>query len=384
MSTVPEESIEAVRSRVRDFLASAPAIERGEARLASVRAWYAALYEAGLAAPSWPAEHGGMGLTVREQLAYHEELTRGKAPSHPSAMGNIVAPTIIAHGTDEQRARFLPPLLRTDELWCQGFSEPGAGSDLPSLTTRATLDGDAYVVNGQKVWTSGAHVADWMFTLVRTGPAGSRTRGITYLLIPMDAPGLSVRPLKDIAGGTHFSEVFLDDVRVPVSQRIGEENEGWNVTRTSLGYERTTMSSSSDFRYRRIVTELFELAERQGRLDEQVVRQELAHLVTAVRILAAHAEQSLAAALAGEKPGNASSGNRLFRAEFEQRLHEFALSLLGPAATLGSRDPDAIEKGRWTWGYLSTRASTIGAGTSEVQRNAIAEKVLGMPRSAPV
>jgi alkylation response protein AidB-like acyl-CoA dehydrogenase len=266
------------KDRLSEFLdahAGKPPRDKAE-RLAWARAFHADLEEAGLAAPGWPAEAGGMELELADQIAYHQQMTRARAPKHPCGLSFIVAPTLITHGTPEQKERFLRPLLRADEFWCQGFSEPGAGSDLTSLTTRAERDGDHYVVNGQKLWTSLAHLADWMFALVRTAPAGPGGAGISYLLIPMDAEGITVRPLRDIAGGTHFAEVYLDDVRVPVENLVGEENDGWSIARTSLGHERATAFLSDEFRYRRVVDELFTLAVRTGAGSDPLVRQQLA------------------------------------------------------------------------------------------------------------
>jgi alkylation response protein AidB-like acyl-CoA dehydrogenase len=367
--------------RLREFLAGhSGKPPRGSAeRLAWARAFHADLTDVGLAAPGWPAEAGGMGLSIADQVAYHQEMTRARAPKHPCGLSFIVAPTLIKHGTAEQKERFLRPLLRADEFWCQGFSEPGAGSDLTALTTRAVRDCDDYVVNGQKMWTSQAHLADWMFALVRTGPAGSGAAGISYLLIPMDSAGLTVRPLRDVAGGTHFSEVFFDDVRVPARNLVGEENGGWAIARTSLGHERATAFLADEFRYRRIVDELFLLAARTGAAADPVVRQHLARIEASVRVLAANSRQALDAVLQDRDPGPAASVNRLVKAEFDQYLHEVALRVLGPDAVLGHRAPGALERGRWTYGYLMSRASTIGAGTAEIQRNTIAEKVLGLP-----
>jgi alkylation response protein AidB-like acyl-CoA dehydrogenase len=355
-----------------------PPRDKGE-RLAWARAFHADLEEAGLAAPGWPAEAGGMELDLADQIAYHQQMTRARAPKHPCGLSFIVAPTLIRHGTPEQKKRFLRPLLRADEFWCQGFSEPGAGSDLTSLTTRAERDGDVYVINGQKLWTTMAHLADWMFALVRTGPAGPGGAGISYLLIPMTSYGLTVRPLKDLSGGTHFSEVYFDNVRVPVGNLVGEENGGWAIARTSLGHERATAFLSDEFRYRRVVTELHRLAKTTGAADEPVVRQDLARIEASVRVLASNSRRALDAVLEGRDPGPAASVNRLVRAEFDQRLHEIALRVLGPDAVLSQREPTAPEGGRWTYGYLMSRSSTIGAGTAEIQRNTIAEKVLGLP-----
>ncbi|SEG88671.1 Acyl-CoA dehydrogenase [Thermomonospora echinospora] len=373
------------RVRLREFLAAhagRPPQDKAE-RLAWARGFHADLEEAGLAAPGWPVEAGGMGLELADQLAYHQEMTRARAPKHPCGLSFIVAPTLIMHGTPEQRERFLRPLLRADELWCQGFSEPGAGSDLTALSTRAVRvqdsDGDHYLVTGQKVWTTMADQADWMFALVRTGSPGPGGAGISYLLIPMDAEGVTVRPLRDISGGAHFAEVFFDGVRVPAANLVGEENKGWAIARTSLGHERATAFLSDEFRYRRIVDELLSLAARTGAAADPVVRQSLARIEASVRVLASNSRRALDLVLQGSDPGPAASVNRLVKSEFEQELHEVALRVLGPDAVLGNRERTAPERGRWTYGYLMSRASTIGAGTAEIQRNTIAEKVLGLP-----
>ena len=351
-----------------------------EARLHQARTWAATLADGGFAAPAWPARWGGMELPLTHQLAYHDEIARARVPGHPCAPSFVVAPTILVHGTDEQRERHLRPLLRADELWCQGFSEPSAGSDLPSLSTRAERDGDVYRVSGQKVWTTGAERADWMFALVRTGPAGSRQHGITYLLLDMRSPGVTVRPLRDLTGAAHFSEVFLDDVAVPVANRIGEEDGGWAIARTSLGHERATSFMAGQLRYRRIVDELVALAAGRGETADPLVRQRLARLEIDVRLVGFNGARVLDEVITGGEPGRAGAVNRLLHAAFEQRLHETAVDLLGPAALLAPNAPDAPERGRWTFGFLRTRASTIGAGTAEIQRNTIAEGTLGLPR----
>ena len=224
------------------------------------RAWTAKLHDHGWAMPSWPREWGGMDLPLSLQVVYHEEMARARLSAQPTNNVGIVGPTLIRHGSTMQKERFLRRMIRAEELWCQGFSEPAAGSDLPSLSTSARRDGDWYEVTGQKVWTSHAAVADWMFALVRTGAPGSRERGLTYLLIDMRSEGITVRPLRDMTGGSRFAEVFLDRVRVPADQRVGEEDGGWPIARTSLGHERSTADSAAAMRYRRIVTELFELA----------------------------------------------------------------------------------------------------------------------------
>ena len=348
-------------------------------RAAAARAWQSELVDAGLAAPGWPRTAGGMELDLEDQLDYYRMTTAAGVPKHPSGISFIVAPTLIVYGTQEQKDRFLEPLLRADEIWCQGFSEPGAGSDLASLSTKAVRDGDNYRVTGQKIWTSQGDHADWMFALVRTGPAGRSTSGISYLLIDMKSPGIEVRPLRDASGGVHFAEVFFDDVVVPVANRVGEEGEGWGVMRTSLGHERATAFLADEFRYRSLVDKVIRLAVKRGLAGDPMVRQQIAGIEAGVRVIAANSSRALEAVLRDEDPGAVASVNRLVKSEFEQRLHRLALRLTGPGAALGNRSPGAVDGGRWTYGYLMTRASTIGAGTAEIQRNTIAESVLGLP-----
>jgi alkylation response protein AidB-like acyl-CoA dehydrogenase len=381
--TRPESTLAHFRTELRAFLATnrpgRPPADRA-ARLHHEREWAALLADRGWAAPAWPRRWGGMELPVADQLVYHEEMARARVPTHPSPNSFIVGAAILRHGTDVQRERFLRPMLRGDELWCQGFSEPGAGSDLASLRTRAVRDGDAYTVTGQKLWTSRAADADWMFTLVRTGTAEAGQEGISYLLVDMRSPGLSVRPLRDMTGGAFFAEVFLDGVRVPMANRVGDENQGWLITRTSLGHERSTSRVALAVRYRRVVDELIALARTLGRTGDPVVRQRLARIEIDVRLLVLTFARVAAAVAAGGEPGPASSVSRLFLAGFEQRLHELAVELTGAHGLLAAGDAHAVERGRWTWGLLKTRASTIGAGTAEIQRTTIAEQLLGLPR----
>src|ERR1700742_745670 len=348
-------------------------------RIEVARAWHAELVDHQLAAPGWPREVGGLDLPLADQLDYYRMTTDAGAPPHPCPLSFILAPTLIAHGTQQQKDRFLTPLLRADEFWCQGFSEPGAGSDLSSLSTRAVRDGDVYRVTGQKVWTTMADRADWMFALVRTGSGDKPSDGITYLLIPMKSPGITVHPLRDISGAAHFAEVFLDDVAVPVENVVGDEGAGWSIMRTSLGHERATAFLADEFKYRRTVDRVINLVVSQGLDDHPLVRQDVARLESGVRTIAANGARALAAVLRGEDPGGVASVNRLVKSEFEQHMHALALRAAGPYAALGSRAPDAVDSGRWTFGYLMSRATTIGAGTAEIQRNTIAESVLGLP-----
>jgi alkylation response protein AidB-like acyl-CoA dehydrogenase len=348
-------------------------------RIEAARAWHAELVDNGLAAPGWPKSVGGLELSLEDQLDYYRMMTAAGAPPHPCPLSFIVAPTLIMHGTQAQKDRFLRPLLRADEFWCQGFSEPGAGSDLASLSTRAVRDGDVYRVTGQKVWTTMADRADWMFALVRTGPAGRSADGISYLLIPMNSPGITVRPLRDISGAAHFAEVFFDDVAVPVENLVGEEGRGWDIMRTSLGHERATAFLADEFKYRNTVDRVVRLLVEQGLADDPLVRQDIARLESGVQTIAANSARALAAVLRGEDPGGVASVNRLVKSEFEQRLHALGLRALGPHGALGSRAENAVDNGRWSYGYLMSRATTIGAGTAEIQRNTIAEAVLGLP-----
>jgi alkylation response protein AidB-like acyl-CoA dehydrogenase len=374
------------RSSVRAFLANhdpgmPPKDPAG--RLAWQRNWAALLVDEGFAAPSWPKQWGGMNLALADQVVYHEEFAKVRRPSHPGPGIFVVGPTIIQHGTGEQRERFLRPGLRGDVVWVQGFSEPDAGSDLPSLRTRAERVGDEYVVSGQKTWTTNAQCADWLFALVRTGTRDSRQHGISYLLIDLQSEGVTVRPLRDMTGGASFCEIFLDDVRVPAANLVGEENRGWRIARTSMGHERSTAGVAQSMRYRRIVDELHELARECGRTQDSWMRQRLAAIEMDVRLIALNNIRTLAGVLDGAEPGPVASIGRLMLTEFEKRLHELAVDITGAAAMLDPADARSVQRGRWVNGFLATRASTIGAGTAEIQRNTIAEQVLGLPRDEP-
>ena len=371
---------EAFRRELRAFLAAhdlGPA-PRGPDRLPWQRRWQAVLVDGGWAGPSWPKDVGGMDLPFSQQVVYHQEIARARVPGPPGTGVQIAGPAIIRHGTDEQRARLLPSLLRADSIWAQGFSEPGAGSDLPSLQTRARREDDAYVVTGQKVWSSHADIADTLFTLVRTGPPDSRQDGITYLILDLRSPGVTVRPTRDMAGDEGFSEIWLDEVVVPVGNRIGDEHDGWHVTRTSLGHERAAGALNQAANYRRIVDELLASASASG-LAVGPMRQRLADIAARVRLLELNAMRTVSDIIRNGEPGPASSVSRLFNTTFEQDLHVLAMDLLAPASILDRRCPENPERGRWTWGFLRTRASTIGAGTAEIQRNTVAERVLGLP-----
>ncbi|MBK3572913.1 acyl-CoA dehydrogenase family protein [Streptomyces sp. MBT65] len=377
------ETDEQFRARLRAFLTEHHPGRRpkdpGE-RVAWQKKWLATLYDAGYAGPSWPREYGGMDLSFARQVSYQEEYARARVPGPLGTGLGIAAPTLIKYGTPEQKERHLRPMLRGDMVWAQGYSEPEAGSDLPALRTTARREGAEYVVNGQKVWNSSADIADIVFTLVRTGPPDSRQDGISYLLIDAHAPGVTVRPLRDLTGDAHFCEIFFDDVRVPAVNRIGEENGGWPLVRTSLGHERAAGAMNQAALYRRVLDELIELAHERGATADPIVRDRLADFEIRVRVMRLTGMRTIADIMAKGEPGPASSTARLSIVTFEQELHEFALDLLGPYGILDRRDPHAVQRGRWVWGFLRTRASSIGAGTAEIQRNTIAEQVLGLPR----
>ncbi|TDC72025.1 isovaleryl-CoA dehydrogenase [Actinomadura sp. GC306] len=349
-------------------------------RLAFAKAWAATKFDHGFAGPSWPREYGGMDLPFPRQVVYNQEMARVRVPGHPGTGWDMVGPTIIKYGTPEQRDAYLRPTLRADIVWAQGFSEPDAGSDLPGLRTTARRDGDHYVVTGQKVWNTNADKADMFFVLVRTGTRESRQKGISYLLVDARAPGVTVRPIRDMTGREHFCEIFFDEVRVPVADRVGEENDGWRIARTTLGHERSAGALTQAAFYRRIVDELIALARERGAVADPGVRRRLADFDVRVRVMNVHAARTIASIVATGEPGPTSSVSRLYNSVFEQELHEFAVDLLGPFGLLGRGDPDAVQRGRWTTGWLATRASTIGAGTAEIHRNTIAEQVLGLPR----
>lgn len=338
------------------------------------------LVDSGWGAPSWPKAYGGMDLPFDKQVIYSEEYAKARLPGYPGTGVGIAAPTIIKHGTEEQRQRWLRPMVTGQECWAQGWSEPESGSDLPSLRTTAVRDGDHYVVNGQKIWSSGADGADRLFCLVRTGTPDSYNKGISYLIVDARAPGVDIRPIRDMSGGTHFCEVFFTDVRVPVSERIGEENDGWSIARTSMGHERAAGVLNQATTYQRIVKELIELARERGISNDPLVRQKLAEAHIRVNLMYVSGARTIASIVATGDPGPTSSVSRLAISTFEQWLHEVAVEIIGAQSMLSQGDRDAVQRGRWVWGFLRTRASTIGAGTAEIQRNTAAERVLGLPR----
>jgi len=349
------------------------------------RDWSRRLHKAGYVGLSWPAEYGGRGLSPTYQAIYYEETARAGAPGHLGVIGlNMAGPTIIAWGTGEQKARFLPPLLAGEEIWCQGFSEPGSGSDLAGARTRAVLDGDHWVVNGQKVWSSYAQVADWCILVVRTDPDAPKHQGLSYLLVDMHAPGVQVRPLRQITGDPEFNEIFFTDVRVPAGSILGQPGDGWRVAMTTLLHERGTLSFGLAAALQRQVDLLVELAGRpapDGTVParDPLVRDAIAREWVELQALRFTNYRMLSTLLRTGTPGPEGSIAKLVWSEANQRLGKLAVSLQGLAGALAGED--ATSGGYWQYHQLRSRGNTIEAGTSEILRNITAERVLGLPRS---
>jgi len=356
-----------------------------EEQVAFARRWQRQLYDGGWAGITWPQEYGGRGSSLIEQLIYNEEYARLRAPDILALkIGlSLVGPTIISCGTAAQKERYLQPMLRGEEIWCQGFSEPNAGSDLASVKTRAELDGDEFVVNGQKIWTSVARYADWCMLVVRTGIDGPKHKGLTFLLVDLRSPGITIRPLREMTGEAWFNEVFFDQVRVPKENVVGEINGGWNVVMTTLGFERA--GSTPHVRLQAQVAMLAEVArrtQRNGRpaAADPKLRQKIAQHFIDAAILRYTAYRNVTRVERTGVPGPEGSGVKIFWSELEQRLNDTAFELLGPYGTLTAEDPLAIDRGFWAHELLWSRSGTIYAGTSEVQRNIIAQRALGLPR----
>jgi alkylation response protein AidB-like acyl-CoA dehydrogenase len=352
-----------------------------------LRAWQRKLYEGGWAAVSWPKEYGGRGATLMEQSLFWEEMARVEAPPMANSLGlGLIGPTIIAYGTDEQKKRFIPKILSAEEIWCQGFSEPNAGSDLAALQTEARLDGDHYVVNGQKVWTSYGWIGNWCELVVRTDSNVPKHKGLSVLLIDMKSPGVEVRPLKQMTGESEFNEIFFRDVRVPVGNLLGKVNDGWNVAVSTLMYERGSYGARLHLIFKRAITRLIELSpkfQKNGHpaAQDPITRQKLAQCYAEIEIMRWNQLRAFSRVTATGVPGPEGSIQKIFWSELNQRLQQIAQEMFGAYGQLLAGDKDAVDNGIWSYGYLRTRGNTIEAGTSEVQRNIIGHFVLGLPRS---
>jgi alkylation response protein AidB-like acyl-CoA dehydrogenase len=386
---------DAFRQRVRAWLeANIPEdwtrfglseVPRPEA-YAFLRKWQATLYDAGFIGITWPKEYGGQGLTFVEEMILHQEMALQKAPPMLNVLGvGMAGPTIIAYGTEEQKKRYPAKILSCEEIWCQGYSEPNAGSDLASLQTRAVKDGDHWVINGQKVWTSLAHIADWMMLLARTDADAPKHKGITYFLLDMKTPGVTVKPLKQLTGDAEFNEVFFDNVRVHESRVLGGVNNGWAVGLTTLMYERLALGFGLQVRLRISVDQLVDMArrmEKNGRslTKDPVMRQKLAQLWIDTESLKYTGARAVTRLLKGELPGPEASTGKMMWVETHQRLQELAMEIQGPYSQLARGAAAAIDGGVWQYSFLRSRANSIEGGTTEIQKNIIGERVLGLPK----
>ena len=346
--------------------------------------WHRKMHSGGWVGISWPKEYGGRGATLTQQLIYNEEMAAANTPQLVNGLGiMLVGPTIIHWGTEEQKQRYVPKILSGEEIWCQGYSEPGSGSDVASLQTRAIEEGDYFIVNGQKVWTSDAHHADWCILLVRTDPSAPKHKGISYVLVDMHSPGVTVRPLVQITGDANFNEVFFEDVKVPRKNLIGEKNQGWQVAITTLMFERSGIGGGRDLLGQ--VRELADLARAvrsNGKTawDDSSVRQKISGFAGEALALKYTGFRQLTRRLRGLPPGPEGSVLKLGTSELNLKMNKFAMELLGPYAQLEFKAPFAVDRGIWSYRMLASRALTIAGGTSEIQHNIIGERVLGLPK----
>ncbi len=347
-----------------------------------LRHWQRKLFDGGWAGLSWPKKYGGRGVSPIQQSIFLSEVVRAKAPDNLGVIGEgLVGPTMMVWGTEEQKKKFLPRILSGDDIWCQGYSEPNSGSDLASLGTRAVRDGDEFIVNGQKIWTSFAHIADWCLLLVRTDPEAAKHKGITCLLVDMKSNGISTKPLRQMSGESGFNEVFFTDVRVPVENQLGELNMGWGVGVAVLMNERANLGPSIYTMMKEFLNSLIhhcKTRKRNGRLlaDDPLVQQKIGEAVTELEIVRLTMDRALSKSNAGETPGPEGSILKLGWSEANQRIAQIAMEILGDESQL-----QAFDSGSWVHSYLRSRGNTIEGGTSEVQRGIIAERVLGLGKS---
>jgi alkylation response protein AidB-like acyl-CoA dehydrogenase len=376
MDLTPTPQEQAFRDELRAWIEAnhpGPEPEGDVAGFEFRRAWQRRLHEDDWAGVSWPKEYGGRGATLVEQAIYNEELGRAQAPSTANVLGLAMGgPTVIAHGTEEQKRRYLEPILSAEEIWCQGFSEPEAGSDLASLKTRAVRDGDEWVVTGQKVWTTLAHHAKWCMLVARTDPDAPRHKGLTYFLMDMEQDAVQVRPLRQITGEAEFNELFIEEARIPHENILGGEGNGWAVAITTLMHERATLAFGLQIRVKITLGELLQDARESGAAADPVIRDRLAQLYIESEVLRLNALRGLSAIMRTGVPGPEGSLGKWQWADVNQALTELAVELRGPRAVL---DDD-----RWTYRFLRARANSIEGGTTEILKNIVAERVLGLPR----
>ena len=370
-----------------------------EAKAAFQKEWTTTLFEGGWICATWPTEYGGKGLSTMEAVVLNEEFAKAGAPMRADFFGDtLVGPTILQWGSEEQKQFFLPKILSGQIAWCQGFSEPDAGSDLAGLSTKAVLDGDEWVINGQKIWTTQGFVADYIFILCRTDPAASKHKGISYLLCPMKQPGVEVRPIEQVDGSAEFCEVFFTDARCPKENVVGGVNNGWNIAMTTLGFERGTSATTGYRRFEKELDIIIEKARENGKINDPVIRQRLAKAYSTVQIMRVNGWRSLTAVVAKKKdPSVAALGitNKMFWSEYHQEVMELALDILGMDAQILTGNPD-LEESIPGYGVRQTskrypasalqsafffsRSETIWGGTAQIQRNIVGERVLGLPK----
>jgi alkylation response protein AidB-like acyl-CoA dehydrogenase len=395
------DEAESFREKVQAFLAEhLPADWKGvgsldkEAQQRFTREWRATLHDNKLLALGWPAEYGGGGLSDLEQVIVAEEFAKAGVPSGGNNDGfgiTMLGNTLLQWGTEEQKRHYLPRILSNEDVWCQGYSEPNAGSDLGSLACRAVLDGDQWVINGQKIWTSGGHLADHIFLLARTDLDAPKHKGISFLLVDMRQPGVDVRPIRMISGESEFNEVFFTDAVCPRHEVVGGVNNGWAVAMTLLGYERGASAATTPIRFQGELDRLVALARERGLTGDPRLRQRLARCHTRVQVMRFLGLRTLTGFLAGRAPGPESSIFKVYWSEYHQALTELAVDILGADATVPSGRPPSSSfqtddpgapnsSASWTQTFLSARAETIYAGTSQIQRNIMGERVLGLPK----
>jgi alkylation response protein AidB-like acyl-CoA dehydrogenase len=380
-----DQADDAFRQEIRDWLAGnltgrfaalrgAGGPGREHEHFAERLAWDRHLAAAGWSCVGWPVEHGGRGLSLDQQVIFHEEYARANAPATVNHFGaQLIGPTLIEFGTPEQQRRFLPRIVAVEELWCQGYSEPGAGSDLASVGTSAVLDGDRWVITGQKVWTSLAHVADWCFVLARTEPGSTRHAGLSYLLVPMHQDGVHVRPIRQLTGTSEFNEVFFDEAVTDASLVVGGAGNGWRVAMATLAYERGVATLGQQVGFRRELDALIDVARRTGAIDDPALRERLTRAWLELHVMRSHALRTLE----GPPDAGAASVAKLFWAGWHRRLGELAMDVIGADSLVA---PDGLDE--WQRLFLFSRADTIYGGSDEIQRTIIAGRVLGLPKEA--
>jgi alkylation response protein AidB-like acyl-CoA dehydrogenase len=347
-------------------------------------AWHRKLYDAGWMCIHWPKEYGGRGATFLQQVVYNQEMDRAKAPPVVNFQGIArVGPTLMQWGTPEQKKRYIPKIPSAEEIWCQGLSEPNHGSDLAGVETRAVDEGDHFVVNGSKIWTSNAHHADFSTLLCRTDPSLPKHKGLSYLLVDLKSPGVTIRPLIQMTGEHGFNQVFYDDVQVPKSNMLGQKNQGWMVAMTNMMFERTIHGGRTDMMVEvRQLSDLARTVTRNGRpaWEDEYVRQQIAHFACQAEGLRYTSFRQLTRQLKGLQPGPEGSIMKLGTSELNLRIQNFAMELLGPYSQFEYQAEGAIDRGKWSHRMLATRRATIAAGSNEIQHNIIGERVLGLPK----